>query len=176
MNTAVIDIETGGFSITKNGVCEIAAVILSPKFEILDTFQTYIKPYKRENSEELVSYKDDAMAVNGISMEQLEAGKEVEHAVMNFFDFLEGQEVQTIVAHGRHFDFPRIEYVSRRFVGSTLDNFKKECTIDLAKSKLNVGSYSLENLCEFLGISNEKAHSALGDALATARLYEILKK
>ncbi len=68
---AFIDIETGGFSIEKNGVCEIFTVVIpeTPDMTNID-YHCLIKPYKRPNSDELVSYKNDAMAVNGIKVEE----------------------------------------------------------------------------------------------------------
>ena len=57
-----IDIETSGFSITKNAVCEIALIAVNDNHEIVDTFHSLILPYKREDSDELCSYKDDLHA------------------------------------------------------------------------------------------------------------------
>lgn len=171
-----LDIETGGFSISKNGVCEIALIAVNENNEVVDTFCTLIQPYKREDSDELVSYKDDAMAVNGLTVEKLIAeGIEVVEAITELNDFLIKHNIHTIVEHCLNtFDTKRIEYMLSRFAQSSIAQMRVVNTIDLAKGKLQLPSYSLPNLCAHFGIENTKAHSAEGDALATLELYKRL--
>jgi len=173
-----LDIETGGFSITKNGVCEIALIAVNENNEVVDTFCTLIQPYKREDSDKLVSYKDDAMAINGISIEDMILkGMDVTECINSFLDFCAKHNIQTIVEHSLNdFDTKRIEHLMDRFADMSKLPFavRKVNTINIAKGKLNLPSYSLENLCAHFGIENTKAHSAEGDALATLELYKRL--
>lgn len=179
MNRAIIDIETGGFSITKNGVCEIGVLIINEYYEELTHHYWLIKPYTRPDSDELVSYKEDAMAVNGISMEEIENGFDVATACFNLFSNLQKFQVKTLIGHNiRLFDFPRIQYISQRFINydlsvdydilDTLEESKKQC--------LNLESYSLESLCKHFTITNNDSHRSLGDCYATLELLKKLNK
>ena len=88
-----IDIETGGYSITKNGVCEIAMIVVDEESnKIVDSIEFFIKPYKREDSEELVYYKEDAMLVNGIMLQQLESGLNVTDAMEMLYMFIQKKQ------------------------------------------------------------------------------------
>lgn len=173
---AFLDIETGGFSITKNGVCEIALIVVDEQLNPIDTFHTLIKPYQREDSDELVSYKDDAMAVNGLSVERLvNEGKDVKQVVFDIVDFFCKNKVKTIVGHNSNaFDLPRVNYLLKRFSNASLVIANTQDTMVIAKQKLNLSSYSLENLCAHFSIINEKQHSAKSDVLATIKLYKKL--
>ncbi|HAT81019.1 MAG TPA: hypothetical protein DCS17_06410 [Flavobacterium sp.] len=173
---AVIDIETGGFSITKNGVCEIAAIVIDENYNEISSFHRYIKPYLRPDSDELVSYKDDAMAVNGIKMSDIENGEEVEIVVLDLNNFLIENKVNTIVGHNSNlFDIPRILYLFKRFiyVDAVLPVEKYIDTIELAKKKINLKNYNLPFLCEYFKIDNSNKHTATGDCEST---IELLKK
>lgn len=173
---AFLDLETGGFSVTKNGVCEIAAVATNSNLEEVDFFHCLIKPYMRDDFDELVSYKDDAMAVNGLTVEELiEKGLDVGDAMIGLHEFLDRNGIQTIVAHcGRQFDAPRVQYLSNRFIGKSISHLEILDTIDLAKEKLQLPSYSLPSLCAHFGVINEKEHSAHGDSVALLEVYRRL--
>lgn len=173
---AFLDIETGGFSITKNGICEIAIVVVNAKYDIIDAFHCLIKPYTREGSDQLVSYKDDAMKVNGLSVEQLEKeGIHIDTALSKLISFLETYCISTFIGHNsKAFDIPRIAYLLKRFKQYSVAHLKQEDTILIARRKLRLKSYSLGNLCKYFGIINQKEHSAIDDTLATIELYKKL--
>jgi DNA polymerase-3 subunit epsilon len=86
---------------------------------------------------------------------------------------LEITKDKIFVAHNVGFDygFVKEEFAS---LGYT---YKRDtlCTVRLSR-KLITGlkSYSLGNLCAFLGIENEARHRARGDAMATVKLFDIL--
>jgi DNA polymerase III subunit epsilon len=179
---AFLDIETGGFSTTKNGVCEIALTVVCENLNVIDTFHTLIKPYPRLNdngttSNELVSYKDDAMSVNGLSVERLiNEGIDVTQAINELVDFTIKHEIDTFAGHNiLAFDIPKINHLLSRFSEMKMNySLKYIDTLVIAKQKLNLPSYSLENLCDHFGITNEKQHSAKSDVLATIELYKKL--
>jgi len=178
---AFLDIETGGFSITKNGICEIALTVVDEEYKVVDTFHSLIKPYTRldENgnpSEELVSYKDDAMDVNGLTVERLiEEGLEVEEVVANLIDFICLNKVKTIIGHNSNaFDIPRVDYLLKRFSNGSLNGSNTEDTMKIAKEKLKLPSYKLESLCAHFGIVITDQHTAKGDVMATIELYQKL--
>lgn len=173
-----LDIETGGFSITKNGICEIALVAVNHQNEIFATFHALIKPYTREDgSEELVSYKDDAMAINGLTIEKLiEEGIDVEIVAEQLYNFIIENEIIEIIGHNsKVFDVPRIKYLLQRFMSVDLTPLiNEDDTMLIAKQKLNLSSYKLGDLCHHFGIINTDSHTAKGDATATFELYKKL--
>lgn len=173
---AFLDIETGGFSKTKNGVCEIAIIVVDEKYEVVDTLHFLIKPYLRENSNKLVAYNDDAMKVNGLTVEQLLSdGISIEVALTRIIFFLDQHNVMTLIGHNsRVFDVPRIAYLLHRFKRYSIAHLRQEDTMLIAKRKMRLKSYSLEKLCFHFGIVNQKKHSAEGDTLATIELYKKL--
>lgn len=173
----ILDIETGGFSITKNGVCEIALLAVNHDNEIVGTFHTLIKPYTREaGSDELVSYKDDAMAINGLTVEQLIVeGVEVIEAMLNLKNFIIIHGIETIVGHNSNvFDVPRVDYLLGRFANFGVSLLAKQDTMLMAKAQHKLPSYKLGDLCEHFGIINTDTHTAKGDAAATLQLFLIL--
>lgn len=176
---AVIDIETGGFSKTKNAICEIAILVLNRDFEVLREYQTLIAPYPRnaevaEEAGQLVSYKEDAMAIHGIPMEEILKAPKAEDVADEISDILDSNVVVQFVGHNiKKFDKPWVENFMRRF---GYPSFTMDCidTMELSKAKGNHKN-NLEDLCIQYQISNDKAHRAMGDVKATARLWEILR-
>lgn len=173
----VLDIETGGFSITKNGICEIALLAVNHQNEVFATFHTLIKPYTREaGSDELVSYKDDAMSINGLTVKKLiEEGVEVEVAMLRLKVFILTHGIEEIIGHNSNlFDIPRVDYLLNRFANFGIALFPKHDTMLIAKEKHKLPSYKLVDLCKHFGIINKTEHSAKGDAGATLELFLIL--
>lgn len=174
---AFIDIETGGFSKEKNALCEIGLVITDNDLNIVHEWQTYIKPYTRLDTLELCSYKDDAMAVNGITMEQLQSGMDISSAITYLYAQLFGiYQLTHIAGHNiNQFDLPVLEYLHKIYL---YPNMVIECdsidTLELSRKHLS-GSHSLDDICASLGIHKE-GHTALGDAKASLELYKYLKQ
>ena len=172
---AFIDLETSGFSITKNGVCEIAVMITDYQLNHIAELHSYIKPYYQESGEPII-YTDAAFQVHGLSVEFLEAnGIEIATVLGELIILLEDHQVKTIIGHNSNaFDVPRLEYLLNRFHGMTIKNLLFADTLKIAKSKYDLHSYSLEHLCKVFGITNEKEHSAMGDVKATIEIYKKL--
>ena len=170
---AVIDIETGGFSITKNGVCEIAMLIIDYSLKVVKELNLLIKPYMRECGSELVSYKEDAMAINKISMEELMSGEDVIDVMFKISNSIINYNITSFIGHNlKAFDIPRVDYLLRRFQDISISEFQCEDTLVLAKEKFSFDSNKLEFLCEKLGIINPNPHRAIGDCYATLELYK----
>lgn len=176
----ILDTETGGFSTSKNGVCEIALLIVSEDLtEVVKEFSILIKPYTRaDDTEELVSYKDDAMAVHGITIEELETeGVEVSEACQMVLDTLKENNVRTLMGHNINaFDVPKVEHLTNRFLGKDLKKYAKVCTLKLSREHLTAKDYKLETICEEYGIKQEQAHRALSDCYSTLGIARILHK
>lgn len=175
---AIIDLETGGFSITKNGVCEIAMLIIDDSMNVVKELNLLIKPYTREEgSSELVSYKDDAMAVNKISMDEILSGEDVKDVMFKISNAIINYNVTSIIGHNiKAFDFPRLDYLMQRFQKISIAELFLEDTLEMSRDKLNLKSNSLESVCECFGIINPDSHRALGDCYATLEVYKRLKR
>ncbi|HRG00121.1 MAG TPA: 3'-5' exonuclease [Bacteroidia bacterium] len=160
---AIIDIETcgGKFEYPKGRITEICIIIhdglqVTEKFTSLINPECYISPFYTN--------------ITGIT-NQMVADAPKFHEIAN--TILKLTEGRTFVAHNVSFDYNFIkgEFASLGY------HFEREklCTVKLSR-KLIPGkkTYSLGPLCESLGINNDARHRAEGDALATAKLFDIL--
>lgn len=178
MNTAFLDTETGGFSVTKNGVCEIGMIVVDDDLNVVDEFHCYIKPYTRaDDTDELVSYKDDAMAINGLTEAFLiENGMPVGDAMNLLSQFALKHQIQKIIGHNvKVFDIPRVEHLLSRFTVATFKHIELEDTLPMARNKWpNQPSHKLEHLCVAFEIANQDKHTAKGDCYSNIELYKLL--
>ncbi len=182
MNKAVIDIETGGYNKEKNGLCEIGIIAIDEHHNEIDSLSVLIKPYEREThlqefEGQLVSYKDQAMEVNGLTVDQLlKDGVEPEEACAMIDYFLESNHVESFIGQNiDRFDRPWLAYFFGRFFQPSPIMFDEtECTMKIAKEQLDLKSYSLEALCNHFDIVNEESHRAVGDCRATLEIYKRL--
>jgi len=177
-NIGILDIETGGFSTTKNGVCEIALLIVSNDLsQIISEHTWLIKPYTRaDDTDELVSYKDDAMAVHGIKLEELEEkGLNVKAVCAGFLSVLKDHDVINLMGHNINaFDVPKVEHLTTRFLGISLSDYSKICTLKLSRS-LNCKSNKLQDLCSEFNITSKDSHRVLSDCYSTLELARMLQ-
>ncbi|MBS4056344.1 MAG: GIY-YIG nuclease family protein [Bacteroidales bacterium] len=158
---AIIDIETTGLNAGREKITEIA-IILHNGHQVLEEFSTLINPEIK-----IPYYITQLTGIN----DQMVAGAPKFYEVAR--QIVELTEGTTIVGHNVNFDysFLRAEYKSLgyEFKCKTLD------TIKLSR-KLIPGqpSYGLGKLCKALNIPNNSRHRAAGDAMATAKLFELL--
>jgi DNA polymerase-3 subunit epsilon len=154
---AVVDVETTGLFPVPDGrdrVLELAIVRLRPDGTVEDEYTTLLNPQRRVA----------ATRVHGITQRQVEGAP--------FFQDVAG-DVGTrlcdaiVVGHNVGFDW---RFLDGEFslAGVELPRMPTICTMSLA-SRVGAGSRKLGLLCEEFGITLT-AHSALGDARATATL------
>ena len=160
---AIVDIETcgGRFEFRKGRITEICILIhdglqVVEKFSTLVNPECYISPFFTN--------------LTGITNDMVANAPKFHEIAKKIIDLTENK---VFVAHNVGFDygFIREEFASLGY------NYKRDtlCTVRLSR-KLIPGkkSYSLGNLCDSLDISNEARHRAEGDAVATAKLFDIL--
>ncbi len=158
---AVIDIESTGGNARFEKITEIAIFIHDGE-KIVQEYSSLINPEK--NIPPFIS------RLTGITDEMVSSAPKFYEVAKDIVALTEGK---IIVAHNAHFDvgFIREEFKSLGY------NFHRSmlCTVKLSR-KLIPGhrSYSLGNICEKLGISNEARHRARGDAFATTQLFDVL--
>ncbi|MDF1574189.1 MAG: exonuclease domain-containing protein [Bacteroidales bacterium] len=159
---AILDIETTGGSPKTEKITEIA-IYFHDGEKIVDEWSTLINPEK--------SIPYFITGLTGITNEMVaNAPRFCEIAK----ELVERTENHTIVGHNVKFDYSFIQSEFRN-LGFSFDR-NTLCTIKLSR-KIIPGhkSYSLGKLCRDLGIEITDRHRAEGDALATVKLFELLR-
>lgn len=168
---AFIDIETAGWSKEKNALCEVA-VIITDGTNIVTEFSTCISTYIRESGEP-VSYKDDAMAVNGITMQEIQEGTNIKTSFSRIITWIQEHNVHTVAGHGiTSFDLPWLNYLMMRFNQFNFVDYNVIDTLIMCRNAYT-GSHKLEDACIRYGIEQGN-HRALNDARASFELWKIL--
>jgi DNA polymerase III subunit epsilon len=160
---AIIDIETcgGKFEYRKGRITEIC-ILIHDGLQVVDKFSTLINPE--------CNISPFFTNITGITNEMVADAPKFHEIAKTI---LELTKDRIFVAHNSAFDYT---FIKDEFK-SLGANFKREtlCTVRLSR-KLMPGkiSYSLGRLCESLGIENHSRHRAEGDAMATAKLFDLL--
>jgi DNA polymerase III subunit epsilon len=160
---AIIDIETcgGKFTFPHSRITEIC-ILVHDGLQITEKFTTLINPECH-----ITQYFTQ---LTGISNDMVRDAPTFAEVARKILELTEGN---IFVAHNAAFDynFIKAEFASMGY------NFKREtlCTVRMSR-KLVPGkaSYSLGNLCAELGIPIYARHRAEGDAVATAKLFDLL--
>lgn len=158
---AIIDVETTGTGASYGKITEIA-IILHSGVAVKETFTTLINPE--------CNIPWNITRLTGITNEMVADAPKFYEVAKKIVEFTAGR---IFVAHNAMFDY---SFIKEEFKRLGYD-FKRKtiCTVKLGR-KLLPGhrSYSLGNICADLGIGITDRHRAIGDALATAKLFEIL--
>uniref|UniRef100_UPI0025B98266 exonuclease domain-containing protein n=1 Tax=Flavobacterium sp. TaxID=239 RepID=UPI0025B98266 len=160
---AIIDIETcgGRFEFKKGRITEIA-ILIHDGLSVVEKFSTLINPE---------CYISPAfVSISGITNEMVQDAPKFYEVANKIIEMTEGR---IFVAHNVGFDygFIREEFASLGY------KYKRDtlCTVRLSRKLLpGKTSYSLGKLCDSLGIVIEARHRAEGDAVATAKLFDLL--
>lgn len=158
---AIIDIETTGNSYRFGQITEIA-IVLHNGSKVTDTFSTLVKPD--------MDIPLFITRLTGITNEMVKEAPPFYKIAKKVVEMTAGR---TFVAHNVHFDY---KFIKEEFKRLGYDYHRKTlCTVQLSR-KLIPGhrSYSLGKLCAELGIEINGRHRATGDALATAKLFDLL--
>lgn len=156
------DLETTGLSPEQDEIIEIGAVkVIDGK--VADRFSRFLKP------DEPISPVVERLT--GITNEMVADAGPTDKII---YDFLFFCEEYPVIGHNVMFDYR----FTGRYAKKYYMDFKKDGldTLKIARKVLpDLPSKSLESLCSHYGIVNASAHRAYHDALATAKLYQILK-
>lgn len=157
----IVDIETTGLSHYRHKIIEIGAAKFSGK-RVVDRFESLVNP-----GVEIPSF---ISSFTGIDDEMVSGAPEIGDVLPEFRAFLSGD---VFVAHNASFDFRFLDFSFRENFGKSMMN-DRLCTRKLANRIVyDLPSKKLCHVCEHLGIRNLKAHRAMGDVMATAK---VLKK
>ena len=157
------DLETTGLSPENDQMIEIGAVKIRNE-KIIGKYNCIIYPE--------VPVSDFVVELTGISREMLSKGIPLKDGVEGFLDLSEGFPV---LGHNIMFDYSFMKIaaksVSRSFEKKGVD------TLVLARKLLKgLENKKLGTLCSYYHYVNEAAHRAYDDALATAVVFEQMKK
>jgi DNA polymerase-3 subunit epsilon len=172
-NLAFIDIETTGFDVERQEIIEIGGVIVKQvdgvPTDVVDEFEIKITPQRIEEAD------PEALAVNGYNEAAWMFAVSLEQGMQLFS---EKTKDCVLVAHNVAFDY---SFLAKAFSTTGVKDqmfYAKIDTISFALAKLGdnpeVTRFSLGFLCDYFGIENERAHTALADARATFEVYRKL--
>ncbi|SEI74376.1 DNA polymerase-3 subunit epsilon [Cyclobacterium xiamenense] len=156
---AIVDIETTGGFAAQHRIIEIAVVFHDGE-KITGHYQQLLNPRR--------SLPAFITGLTGIDAGMLADAPDFSAIANDLWDLLEGK---IFVAHNVSFDY---NFVKQAFAQENKD-FKPRrlCTVRLGRKIFpGLRSYSLGQLCEARGIRVKDRHRALGDAWATALLFE----
>jgi len=158
---AIVDIETTGSYASANGITEISIHIFDGT-NVIERFDSLVNP-----NQQIPRY---IQAMTGISNAMVATAPQFSEIAEKVYSLL---SKAVFVAHNVNFDFSFVKH-QLETCGFELKT-KKLCTVRLARKILpGYPSYSLGNICDRLGISNDARHRAGGDAAATVELFKVI--
>lgn len=163
LNYIVIDLEMTGLHPKEHEILEVGAARIREK-KVVETMSFFVKPQSQipEEITQLTGITED-MAANGVSQQ------EALHRTVEFC----GTDIW--VGHNVIFDY---SFLKQLAVNEKVTFEKKAVdTLKLARVLLSQPvKKTLDSLCQYFEIGRENKHRALDDAMATAKLYEILEE
>lgn len=128
---------------------------------IIKKFQTLINPQ--------TSIPAFITHLTGITNEMVKDAPTIDKALPDFFEFIEDH---ILVAHNATFDYGFLHTNGIRYLHIGIKN-KVLCTRKLANRLVSeLPSKRLECLCDYFNVTNESAHRAMGDVMATTKVFE----
>lgn len=155
----VFDLETTGFSPTRNRIIEIGAVKVEAG-RITDRFSTFVNPQ--------VPIPMRITEVTGIDDDMVKDAPLIETVLPEFMTFCSGC---VLVAHNADFDYG---FICKKGEKLRLDtSFTVVDTVGIARVLFpHLARYTLDNVAKVLKISLVNHHRAVEDAEATAEIFE----
>lgn len=160
---AIVDIETTGGNSKKHRITEIAVCIHNGE-KVLSTFETLVNPE--------VDIPFFITSLTGITNEMVSSAPTFEEIAEELYELL---NPYIFVAHNVGFDYG---FIKNHFADVDIQyQSKRLCSARLSRKVFpGLGSYGLGNLAKAFKIKNEARHRAMGDAMATAKLFSLLVK
>jgi len=160
---AIIDIETTGGRPQIDKITEIA-IVLHDGFNVIERFSTLVNP-----GCPIPSYIAN---MTGISNDMVKSAPRFHEVAKKIVEMTENT---FFVAHNVRFDYG---FIKAAFLDLGYEYERKTiCTVRMSRRTFKgLPSYSLGRLCESLNIQLYNRHRALGDAEATAILFDQILK
>ena len=178
-NYVVVDLETTGLNPKKDRVVSVGAFrIVEGRIRLGEVFNELTNPGR--------DIPPESIRVHAIVPDMIRSARPAWEVFEDFLDFL-GKDI--LVAHHARFDMYFINWVMRERYGFRLQNLVVDTIMmcrhafpaaDLVDVTREAKRCSLDSLAERFNIYLPERHTALGDALATAlifqRLIEVLRE
>ena len=164
-----VDIETTGLSPKKHEIIEFAALKHYPEDDTVEFLELKIKP------EHIESASPKALEINGYTERAWENAVPMDQAITQIVSFLKGS---VIIGHNLRFDTDFIKVAAKRHNAARIPFFTID-TLELCREHLadmGLRKFSLTSVCNFLGISNQGAHTALADVVRCKEVFDKLLK
>lgn len=176
-NLAFIDLETTGLDPDKHEIIELGCVVVrqipragrGADLEVLSEFETKVKPERLEVAE------PEALRVNGYNDADWLFAASLDQALKAMNEKIDGA---IMISHNITFDW---SFLRNAFLKTKVPYRMSSVRLDLmsmAFAKLyhqeEVQRFNLRFLCEYFGIKNEQAHTALSDIRASLQVYKKL--
>jgi DNA polymerase III epsilon subunit-like protein len=175
------DVETSGMKTPTARVIEVAAVVLNEKYEEIDSFSSLANP----GFDAMVEADPEAMATNGISIDEVAAAPPTQEVAQAFEAFLDKHWGGLLFAFNKDFDSWFLEKspwnVSLQKWGECVMLASMDVMAKAGKAELRKGGSpkwpSLSKAAAFFNVPQDGAHRALVDARTAAMVYaKILSK
>lgn len=169
----VYDLETTGLNSEFHAVIQIGAVkVVDGVVDESQTFEELVNPKYSK-----VSVSDNITKITGITDEEAKNARQVWEVIPEFVKFIGDDTLagfnnaafdsKFLERAGRH---SNIIITNKQFdIMKYAKRIKKKCNLEINGDELN-------NYAEYFGIKNEKAHTALSDAITTAKVYIKLRQ
>lgn len=156
----VLDTETTGLELTKSKIISIAAVKVQ-NFKIIDFYNTFINP------EEVIP--DESVKWHGITDEMVRDKPRIGEVLPDFLKFI---DTSVIVGHHVSFDIKMLDKELDAGFGCRLNNAWLDTMLIYSRAILKKEDHhTLDHLFEVYKVTCKGRHTALGDALATAEVF-----
>ena len=156
----VVDLETTGLDPTRDEIIEIGAIRIRGCSELVETFQTLVKPRRRIPKE--------ITELTGISSQIVKGkGQSLEKALEGFVAFAKRSP---LVCFNAAFDMAFLREAAKRH--NMVIRSRASCALKMARRAWpGRTSYQLCDLAKDRKLSDEGTHRALGDCKRTVLIY-----
>ena len=165
----VVDIETTGLSPEWDNIIEIAAVKFSDG-KIVDTFQSLLQPLSFKG--EVISVNEFITKLPGITNQMLANAPKPKEVLTNFDKFL-GNSI--IVGYNVNFDINFLYDAFETYLNKDLCNDFIDVMRIARKLHPELAHHRLKDMVDLFELTNENAHRAFSDCVATDACYKKLQ-
>lgn len=178
-NLAFTDLETTGLDAHRHEIIEIGCIVArqiqglgiggGSKTEIVNEFAIKIKPERIETAD------PEALKITHYNKEDWRNAVSLEEA-MKFY--AEKTRDAALIGQNVSFDWVFLDEAFRKTGVKNEMHYHRLDVMSMAFAKLyddpKAQKFSLRALCDYFGVKNEKAHSAMSDIRATFEIYKKL--
>lgn len=177
-NLAFIDVETTGLDPERHEIIEIGCIVVKQipqsggkgcAIEVVDEFETKVKPEHIETAE------PEALRINGYNSGDWLFAADLKQAMKTLSELTDGANM---IGQNVFFDW---QFIDRAFKTTGVPNKMHYHRIDLMSMAFakcyheeRLQRFNLGALCDYFGVKNDAAHTALADIRATVEVYKKL--